>query len=211
MTRTNKADRRPDYEIAKEELSALMVRERLDVVAVFVPFSKSRNKDEKDDLKNPRPSLNWTVTLQRQGRDANSGERCGPIHVIMTTDYMAGSGHCPADKVLAPAGTLPREAARIKRHNVATECETGRKVIGGGFRQGPAINPDAVDVFAALCMDSSVLDAGGFEDWASDYGYDTDSRAAEAVYRACLETALKLRSALGDAVLTEAREIANRL
>ena len=29
------------------------------------------------------------------------------------------------------------------------------------------------------------FNAQSFEDWASEYGYDSDSRKAEAVYRAC--------------------------
>lgn len=203
-------DPRPDYEIAREELSALMERERLDVVAVFVPFSQSRNKDETDDRGNPRLSLNWSVTLQRQGRDANTGEKVGPVYEIVTTDYSAGIAHCPAYKATPPAGYLPREVERFKRANIAKECETGRRVVSQ-FRQGPAIMPDPVDVFSSLAMDSGVLDAGSFENWAADYGYDTDSRAAEATYRACLDIALKLRAALGDPILTEAREIAHRL
>jgi len=195
---------RPDYEIAREDLSALMVRERLDVVSTFVPFSQSRNKGG-------WPSLNWRVTLQRQGRDANTGERAGPVHQLIETDYMAGSAHCPAHKAKAREGALPREAARDKAHNVATECETGRKHMRVVFSQGPAILPDDVDVFSALLLDSDALDAGGFEDWAADYGYDTDSRAAEATYQACLETALKLRASLGEKLLTEARDLAARL
>jgi hypothetical protein len=67
------------------------------------------------------------------------------------------------------------------------------------------IQPNALDVLHSLAMDSDVLDAGGFESWASDLGYDTDSRKAEQTYRACLDLALKLRAALGDSGLSDLR------
>jgi hypothetical protein len=204
MTRANTADRRPDYVIAAEGLSALMVRERLDVVATFVPFSQSRNKASK------HRSLNWRVTLQRQGRDANTGERAGPVYVLAETDYSAGEGHCPAYKLKAAPGELPVPFAREKAHKIAQECETGRRFMTQ-FRQGPKIDPAPVNVFSSLLLDASVLDASGFEEWASDYGYDTDSRKAEGTYRACLDIALKLRAALGDKVMTEARDLASRI
>lgn len=195
MTRTSKT--RPDYVVAAEELSALMERERLDIVATFIPFSQSRAKADR------HPSLNWCVTLQRQGRDANTGERAGPVHQITTTDYGAGSAHCPAYK----RADLDKWA---KARAIAQECETGR-ACRNAYAKGAAIDPDPVGVFSSLLLDASVLDASGFDEWASEYGYDTDSRKAEDTYRACLDIALKLRSALGDKVMTEARDLANRL
>jgi hypothetical protein len=61
------------------------------------------------------------------------------------------------------------------------------------------IVPDICDVVACLVSDASAIDCRSFEDWASDLGYDTDSRKAEATYRACLETGLALRASLGNA------------
>ena len=42
------------------------------MTAEFIPFSQSRNKGDKS------PSLNWRVTIQRNGR------------AVLTTDYSAG-------------------------------------------------------------------------------------------------------------------------
>ncbi|TIW00620.1 MAG: hypothetical protein E5V77_09360 [Mesorhizobium sp.] len=69
----------------------------------------------------------------------------------------------------------------------------------------PIPAPSIGDVLQSLARDSDVLDAGGFESWAADYGYDTDSRAAESIYRACLEIAMKLRAGLGESLLAEIR------
>lgn len=59
--------------------------------------------------------------------------------------------------------------------------------------------PTAVDVMDCLCSDAAGIEnARGFEDWAADLGYNTDSRRAEAVYKRCGELANELRAFLGN-------------
>ena len=66
----------------------------------------------------------------------------------------------------------------------------------GAAHKSPPTLPDVLD---NLASDASGYDAArGFEDWASEYGYDTDSRKAERVYRAVEAQATKLRAFLGD-------------
>lgn len=157
----------------------------------FVPFSQSRHAANDTGDTPSKRSLNWSVTLERNGRD------------VLTTDYSAGIAYCPAYDQRA-RWTLDYTRA------IVDETETGFAVIPNRnvIRKGKAINPDAASVIASLVLDASVLDAGGFEDWANECGYDTDSRAAEAIYRACLEIALKLRAAIGDAGLETLRAAA---
>lgn len=170
---------------ASEKIQAAMDAQGLTVESVFVPFSQSRNAGNKD------LSLNWRVTLKRNGRE------------VVTTDYTAGAGHCPAYKL-----SMKEAGGRnsIMRHEMLRhECETGRVYR----RYGPGvakIEPDAVSVVWSLTRDADVLDAGGFEEWASEYGYDADSRKAEKIYRDCLDLALKLRAGLGDEGLRALRE-----
>lgn len=188
------------------------------IKAEFVPFSKSRNASAKDAIGNPIYSLNWKVTLQRNGRD------------VITTDYGAGIAHCPSYSKKVPANW--NRPARMWQAAVCEwECENGfeaelaawgsmpdfkakrRRVpaIPGGdverFER-VAILPEASDVVHSLILDSGVLDYATFEEWASEYGYDTDSRKAESTYRACLEIALKLRAGLGETIMAELREAA---
>lgn len=158
--------------------AAAMAAHGLTVEAVFVPWSMSRNKDEK------RPSLNWVVALKKGGR------------TIVSTDYMAGEAHCPSFK-LQSRRTVDQD------NTIKAECETGRG------RTGPhrikRILPKPEDVVHSLIMDADVLEYATFEDWAASFGYETDSRKAEAIYRACLEIALKLRNGLGEATLAALR------
>jgi hypothetical protein len=171
---------------AQETAAAACDALGLTINAKFVPFSQSRNKHEK------RPSLNWLVTLFVDGRP------------ILETDYGAGCGHCPSYK----QGRMTVDQAQA----VKFECERGvpYKVSAAGAYSpvgSKPILPDREDVVYSLIMDSSsIFDAGGFESWASGLGYDPDSRKAEAVYRACLEIALKLRSGIGEAGMAKLQE-----
>jgi hypothetical protein len=169
------------------------------MTAQFVPWSQSLNKAEK------HPSLNWIVTIYRTGLRP---------HAILTTDYCAGSAHAPSYKPTFGRRTL-EDQERDRR--VEWECEHGHSSIGvayegtavrvyGGNNPAKALAPNMRDVFASLATDSSVLDESSFEDWASSLGYETDSRKAEAIYRAYLDIALKLRNALGENGLTQLRD-----
>lgn len=58
--------------------------------------------------------------------------------------------------------------------------------------------PEVSDVLDCLFSDADGVDGVEFEDWASDYGYDTDSRKAERVYAACRRTRRHLLRLLGE-------------
>lgn len=174
------------------------VAERLGLAmsAEFVPFSLSRNA-KPDATGKVWRSLNWRVSITgRHGR---------PI----VTDYSQGEGYAPA----ATVNPKRWENARQKSLAVKIELEHGKwaqpSVNGTAHVTARPINPPAFgDVLQSLARDSDVIDAGSFESWAADFGYDTDSRAAEATYRACLDHAVALRSLIGQHALDELRLIA---
>lgn len=166
--------------MAEVELKAAMAALGLTIEAVFVPFSQSPRKEERK----PYHSLNWRVTLKHNGRD------------VLTTEYMAGCGHAPSYK--QGRMTIAEDAC------VKWECEHGYRAIptrGGDPIRAPGskqLTPNSADVIHSLVLDASAIDHSSFESWAGDYGYDTDSRKAEAIYRACVDIGLKLRAAIGD-------------
>ena len=170
----------------KEKILAVANEIGLTMTCEFVPWSLSRNAGEK------MPSLNWKVTLSKGDRK------------LLTTDYMAGSGRCPSYK--QGDNTISRSEA------VRFECEQGRAAAihntGTKFNLlgGKRILPDLADVLHSLVSDADVIDHGSFEEWADNYGYDVDSRAAEKIYRACLDIALTLRSGIGQDKLDALRE-----
>jgi hypothetical protein len=117
------------------------------------------------------PRLKWVVTLKRHGKP------------VLTCTYTAGVAHAPS---------WPKNMAY-------EECRRGWYYVFGHQGKMTPILPKTVDVVASLCWDAEAIDYGSFEDWASTYGYDPDSRKAEAMYKQCVEHGLKLRAAIGDA------------
>ena len=72
------------------------------------------------------------------------------------------------------------------------------RVMVVGYSQGSAHvdAPKVADVLDCLCSDATCPDT--FEDFCSEYGYDTDSRRAERTFKACLKSRDELREFLGD-------------
>lgn len=171
------------------KLHEVAARHKLGVTAVFIPFSQSRNKDS--DMMN----LNWKVTLTCNGRS------------VVTTNYSAGQAHCPAyeNPPKLSNGAIDKY---LQRKRITDECQNGKvsKLTEHGSRfaiGGAPILPDECDVIYALVSDSDVLNYCSFEQWASDFGYDEDSRKAKSIYDDCMSIALNLRGGLGDSVMSE--------
>ncbi len=183
-------------------IGAICERAGVTMESAFVPFSQSRNAKPGEDGKVWR-SLNWRVTIKRHGRE------------ILTTDYSQGEGHAPASKKTAAqmetaARAMGRPVKVAKRLMLDYETESGKIAGAHSWHSGvsgrkPIPAPSIGDVMQSLAHDSDVLDAGGFENWAADLGYDTDSRAAERIYGECREIATKLQAALGARLLAEIR------
>jgi len=165
--------------------------------AEFVPFSKSRNA--KPRVKLSELSLNWRVTIGKRSPIDGQLSRTGTL----VTDYQQGIGHIPG---------LPYNARPTIHYDkcVRNSCEHGSSYVdssSGVIRGRPLSAPALADVLYCLISDADAIEYPTYEDWASNMGYDTDSRKGEATYRACLETGLKLRALIGDGALTKLREL----
>ena len=186
-----------DTEQAKAALLDFALGRGIAVVWEFVPLSKSRNAPAPGAKALP-PTLNWRWSLSLR-----SGA------VVITGDYSTGSAYSATTTALR--GVLGERTA-LYQDALRAECETGvfDHPERAAFRRRTP-EPHIEDLLHALAMDSAVLDYAGFTDWASDLGVDPDSRKGEAIYRECLDTALKLRHALGDTDLAELRRLASFL
>lgn len=101
-------------------------------------------------------------------------------------EYFTGTGH---RKQVKPMVSPP-----YKKNTLAYE-----EWAKDAFR---AVAPCAADVLYSLILDSSAT-SQSFESWAKELGYDTDSRKAEATYRACQQYADKLVRIFDHATRTE--------
>ena len=86
-------------------------------------------------------------------------------------------------------------------HNSYTvELQYQGRTMRTPWKQGLEItdDPDATSVLESLFLDASGYDnAADFEDWAGQYGYDEDSRKAEALYHEVGKQAGKLARLFG--------------
>lgn len=152
------------------------------MTTVFVPFSHSRNSAEKT------PSLNWKVTILYKDRE------------VVTTDYMAGCGHCPSYK----SGEKGYDLQRLLKNECETGFESKYLYSMGAITENKKkpILPDIADVMYSLVMDSEATEYE-FEDWAANFGYEEDSRSAEKIYNECLQIGLKMLRTIGSDALAD--------
>lgn len=170
---------------AREEYLALL---DIDYTATFVPQSASRNRNDK------RPTLNWIVTLTHNGTS-------------LTLDYTQGIAHVPGYDKLGYRGTRSvDEQALFDR--LTRAAETGKYPTGvrAMFMMQPLPPPSRAEVMSSILLDASAID-DTFEDWCSNFGADTDSRKAKAMYDACVDTGIRLRRMIGDEAIAKLREL----
>lgn len=173
---------RPDYEVAKELLTARLKELGVHVACEF-------RKEE--ELKGGFARHHWDCKV------------------------MTGVAFLPREKEVYGRGAYRTMLVdEPEGGKVLLECPyfcgTHHKVNEPVWKKR-RVRPTTCDVMSCLLSDASAIDHGDYESWAADLGYEKDSRNGEKIYRTCLSIGLKLRSALGDAVLTELRELANRL
>jgi hypothetical protein len=163
----------------RDLVAAVLAREGIEYKAAFVPQSLSRHSGEKDR------TLNWRCTFSKKSPVDGQYFPNG----TMAIDYSQGIGHIPVMLL----GYNPPRAGTVGRDDIVQRItETG---IG-------LPKPAVADIVYCLVVDSTD-DHGSFEEWASDYGYDTDSRKAEETYNACRKQTRDAVRVFGARVLAE--------
>ena len=116
--------------------------------------------------------LKWIVDVVKDGK------------MVVRSTYTQGAAHCESYPKTGRMTVADYEA-------IQTECLQGPK---SGQPKQPL---DALWCIAQDCQ--GVSNHAGFEHWASQYGYDPDSRKAEGIYRECQNHWTTLRYYIGDA------------
>jgi len=156
---------------------------------------KSQGKDGK-----PWPHIAYTVTLTRNDKPVWSGPfKLGIGHVKMPAK-MKGGGYNYAEAKDLCGGECPKDFQEMEAK------------MAGVLAIRQKVSPDLPTVLSSLISDGQPdFDSQSFEDWAGDYGYDTDSRSAEAAYNACVAIGRQLRRAFTTPELEQLREAASEL
>lgn len=174
-------------------LDALLSDLELSMESTFVPFSQSE-KWETEKGKPPQETITHACVIYRV-KNAAGGKR-----IVWSGQFHRGIGCLPA-WMHTGRRTLDMDEA------VKNAIETGKYPPARGMWPSKTVAAPALrDVMYSILQDASAIDSPTFEDWAGDLGYDTDSRKAEAIYRKCVGTGLKLRAALGEDGLARLRE-----
>lgn len=92
--------------------------------------------------------------------------------VTMTVEFKENGKHFEDDKENRDIYNV-----KFKRGNRSFTIQFGQSLVNSGTP------PTAYDVLACL----QKYDVGDFEDFCSDFGYDTDSRKAEKTYKAVVK------------------------
>lgn len=112
--------------------------------------------------------------------------------ILGTTQYFR-----PHESVIRTLAENPN--AMLADHNAHVRAAVA---VAGKFGIKPALE----DVLSSLVMDNP--NDMSFEEWCADFGYDSDSRKAHAIWEACCEVGRKLRRAFTPEELTKLTDAA---
>ena len=178
----------------------------LTVRCIFVPRSMSEDRDE---------SVHWKVGV---------GSSTNQIGVSM--DYVEGTWGLPDE-----LGSCARTAEVIKaiaeivetgtcanprrfEDNNNLRLEFGMWVVAPWAPRGTKLRPgmlklslpDPVDIIWTLVQSTDALNYRNFECWSSAYGFDSDSRRAEKVYKKQVSLATAFLGLVGNDGLSKLQE-----
>lgn len=148
-----------------------------------------------------------TFTATLVGPQTRDGWECDAWNVSFVRgdvserfDYFTGTGHRKAND-----SAMAKRSAHALR-NVSKRMLAWKE----HYKRYPdkPVAPHPADVLQSLILDASVV-GQSFASWCSDYGYDTDSRKAFAIYEACQANADKFARVF-DGAAREALEVALR-
>lgn len=150
-------------------------------------------------------SLGLKCTIVSNGLEALNGEGLPMLkwNALFTNkrgqseafDYFTGHG-CGPQPTEAELRRLDPIIANVPKHNRCNLLDkTAIPRIMLRYAQKRGWTPDPVEILWSIARDGDALEST-LEDWASEFGYDADSRKAEKIYRACQDNALRLRKIL---------------
>jgi hypothetical protein len=180
---------------SKQAILDILAKHTLTLNFKHIPTRYTKDEDGRG------PWLKFSVDVLHRGT------------AILTTTYSMGIGNVPsymrAVNHLGCELYLPLNI--IGEAEVAVELRTGKstyKILDNGKLSTPVkpynLQPDELDVWYSLILDGEA-DSMTFETWCDNYGYDSDSRKAEATYNQCVAIGKTLRLAIGSEELEKLR------
>lgn len=170
------------------KMAEFIEKHGLTMTATQIPVRTDKMMDE--DPKHPM--YHWLCTFSdKEKRTYALAFSCGAAHVEKI----------PFEKLGFYRGGMTRKdweqlPAPHTRTSISIAQEQWQKSV---FRPKPPTIDTVLDCIGSDC--SSIVNSHNFEDWASDLGYETDSRKAERIYEAVMDQYRAVRTFLGHAAL----------
>lgn len=105
-----------------------------------------------------------------------------------------GARKPPVDSTWKPAQSWTCLLSRLAD---PTDPSSDRELIADLYGGAAVRNVSAADVLMSLCIDARATELT-FEEWCAETDANSDSRAAERMYKACVETGTQVRAFLGE-------------
>lgn len=201
----------PDYQVAAQELQAFYETLR---VTSEISGAHAAIDDESGVDGKGWAHVALTVTFFHPGGDNGPRTPRRPS-ISFSTPYKMGVGLVDWKKIVkSPLVRYSTEGVR--------ECEmmmtrrlipAAQALIAGKHLSSFVKRVSPAEVLASCCRDGLDASRQSFESWASEYGYDTDSRKAEEIYRACQKSGDGVRKLLSHArgAVEKLAELSSRL
>lgn len=148
-------------------------RHGITLEAVKVPLIETWEGDKN--------AQSWRYTLKCGGRKMSGTFTKGSAHRVWRRGW-SGEYDRPKGAIPGRRAQLPWSPSKYDRNAYLAWSEP----------EPPTVS----EVLDSLAVDVSSIDQP-FEDWAQEYGFDTDSRKAEHMYEACRKEYYELRRLLG--------------
>lgn len=162
------ADLRPDYEIARESAKALF--DALGIVAsCSMPAGAVDEPETKSDKAWPHISF-WITFTNAKGKG-------------FSTRYKLGVGHVKWTGKGLPERVQVFVNSRQKNPHVQFVDKLAEAQAAAYLANEQKVRPEAFEVLACVCAESHEARENSFEDWAENFGWNTDSRKAERMHR----------------------------
>lgn len=143
--------------------------------------------------------------ISRNGKQIWNGPfKLGIGHVKLPKREVGIFHNFTAEEVSLHDTLVARPNATVKPEYVSIKASLYQKMASK-----QKLTPQLDGVIHSLVSDGAAFfDAESFEDWCSNFGYDTDSRKAFETYNECVEAGRKLRQAFKAEEIEQLREAA---
>lgn len=180
--KTETVTQKPDHELARDEARELFASITGLTVSISAPFAGVDDKEW--------PHIAYTLTFSRNGWNLAETYKLGVGHVDWRKHKFAAFPLPPADIENMIRAKQRKPSANFKDKHLearaAAYLAKQQKVFPSGF-----------EVLACLCSDGVSAHSESFSDWASSFGYDSDSIKAKKIYDHCLNLYHSVVSLIG--------------